>query len=155
GGKGTEAANAAAAMVLADDNFASIAAAVRQGRTVYDNLKKAIVFMLPVNGGESLCVMAAILLGTVMPVMPLQILWVNIMSSIGLARARASEPTEPDVMQRPPRPPNEPVLTGFLVWRVTVVSFLFVAGIFGMFEWALARGDSIEEARTVAVNALV
>jgi magnesium-transporting ATPase (P-type) len=155
GGKGTEAAKAAAAMVLADDNFASIAAAVRQGRTVYDNLKKAIVFMLPVNGGESLCVMTAILWGAVMPIMPLQILWVNIMSSIGLALTLAFEPTEPDVMSRPPRSPTEPILSGFLVWRVAVVSLLFVAGIFGLFEWARARGGSTEEARTVAVNTLV
>jgi len=155
GRKGTEAAKEAAAMVLADDNFASIAAAVREGRTVYDNLKKAIVFLLPVNGGESLSVVAAILAGVTMPITPLQILWVNMVSSIGLALALAFEPTEPDIMKRPPRATGEPILSGFLVWRVALVSVLFLAGIFGMFEWALWRGRAIEEARTVAVNTLV
>jgi magnesium-transporting ATPase (P-type) len=155
GRKGTEAAKEAAAMVLADDNFASIAAAVRQGRTVYDNLKKAIVFMLPVNGGESLSVVAAILAGAAMPITPLQILWVNMVSSIGLALSLAFEPTEPDAMRRPPRPAGEPIFSRFLVWRVCLVSVLFLAGIFGTFEWALSRGRSVEEARTGAVNMLV
>jgi magnesium-transporting ATPase (P-type) len=155
GGKGTEAAKEAAAMVLADDNFASIAHAVEEGRTVYDNLRKAITFLLPVNGGESLSLVAAILFGLTLPITPVQILWVNMVSSVGLAMALAFEPTEADVMQRPPRPPREPVLSAFLVWRVALVSVLFLAGIFGMFELALARGATVEEARTVAVNTLV
>ncbi|MFC4350048.1 cation-transporting P-type ATPase [Fodinicurvata halophila] len=155
GQKGTAAAREAAAMVLADDNFASIAHAVREGRTVYDNLKKAIAFMLPVNGGESLGIVIAILTGATMPVTPLQILWVNMVSSIGLALALAFEPTEPDVMKRPPRPAAEPILTGFLAWRVLFVSLLFLLGIFGMFELALQRGAEVEEARTLAINTLV
>jgi len=152
---GTEAAKEAAEMVLADDNFASIARAVREGRTVYDNLKKAIVFLLPVNGGESLAIIAAILLGFTLPITPLQILWVNMVSSVALAMALAFEPTEPDAMRRPPRDPAEQMLSGFLVWRILFVSLLFLAGIFGMFTWARQTGASIEEARTYAVNTLV
>ncbi len=155
GRKGTEAAKEAAKMVLADDNFASIDNAVREGRTVYDNLKKSIAFMLPINGGESAAIVAAILLGVTLPITPLQILWVNMVSSIGLALALAFEPMESDVMQRPPRPPREPILNGFLAWRVLLVSLLFLAGIFGVFNWALERGLPLEEARTLAVNTLV
>jgi magnesium-transporting ATPase (P-type) len=155
GMKGTEAAKEAAEVVLADDNFASIAHAVEEGRTVYDNLRKAITFLLPVNGGESLSLVAAIVFGLTLPITPVQILWVNMVSSVALAMVLAFEPTEADVMKRPPRPPREPVLSGFLVWRVALVSVLFLIGIFGMFELALARGAPIEEARTVAVNTLV
>jgi magnesium-transporting ATPase (P-type) len=155
GMKGTEAAKEAAEVVLADDNFASIAHAVEEGRTVYDNLRKAITFLLPVNGGESLSLVAAIVFGLTLPITPVQILWVNMVSSVALAMVLAFEPTEADVMKRPPRPPREPVLSGFLVWRVALVSVLFLIGIFGMFELALARDVPIEEARTVAVNTLV
>ncbi|MFO7603065.1 MAG: cation-transporting P-type ATPase [Gammaproteobacteria bacterium] len=152
---GTEAAKEAAEMVLADDNFASIAQAVREGRTVYDNLKKAILFLLPVNGGESLAILAAVLVGLTLPITPLQILWVNMVSSVALAMALAFEPYEPDVMQRPPRVRDEAVLSGFLLWRISFVSVLFVAGIFGIFAWTQQHGASLEEARTYAVNTLV
>jgi len=155
GDGGTEAAKEAAEMVLADDNFSSIAAAIREGRTVYDNLKKAVVFLLPVNGGESFAIIAAILLGYTLPITPLQILWVNMVSSVGLAIALAFEPTEPDVMKRPPRPARAPMLSAFLVWRIVFVSALFVTGIFGIFAWTRAQGSSLEEARTYAVNTLV
>jgi magnesium-transporting ATPase (P-type) len=155
GYKGTEAAKEAGDMVLADDNFASIRHAVEEGRTVYDNLRKAITFLLPVNGGESLTLLAAILAGATLPLTPVQVLWVNMVSSVTLAMALAFEPTEEDVMQRPPRRPNEPVLSPFLAWRVALVSALFLAGVFGMFELALWNGATVEEARTVAVNTLV
>jgi magnesium-transporting ATPase (P-type) len=155
GHKGTEAAKEAAEMVLVDDNFASIANAVREGRTVYDNLKKAIVFLLPVNGGETLAIIVAVLIGHTLPITPLQILWVNMVSSVGLAMALAFEPAEPDAMRRPPRPATEPILSVFLMWRVALVSALFLAGIFGMYRWAIADGASIELARTYAVNTLV
>ncbi len=153
--KGTEAAKEAAEMVLADDNFASIAHAVEEGRTVYDNLRKAITFLLPINGGESLSLVAAVLLGLTLPITPVQILWVNMVSSVALAMTLAFEPTEREVMRRPPRAPEEPVISGFLLWRILLVSALFLAGIFGMFELALLRGAPVEEARTVAVNTLV
>ena len=153
--KGTEAAKEAAQVVLADDNFASIANAVREGRTVYDNLKKAIAFFLPTNGGESLSIVVAILIGATLPITPLQILWINMVSSLCLALALAFEPTEPDAMLRPPRSPDEPILSRFLAWRIVFVSTLFLIGIFAMFEWAVSQGAEIEKARTLAVNTLV
>jgi magnesium-transporting ATPase (P-type) len=153
--KGTEAAKEAAQVVLADDNFASIANAVREGRTIYDNLKKAIVFFLPINGGESLSIVVAILIGATLPITPLQILWINMVSSLCLALALAFEPTEPDAMSRPPRSPDEPILSRFLAWRIVFVSTLFLIGIFSMFEWAVSQGAEIEKARTLAVNTLV
>ena len=155
GKKGTEAAKQAGAIVLADDNFASIAHAVEEGRTVYDNLKKTITFLLPINGGESLSLLLAILLGVALPIAPAQILWVNMVSSIALALVLAFEPTEADVMRRPPRSPSEPMLSAFVAWRIGLVSVLFMGGIFGMHGWALSWGADEATARTVAVNTLV
>jgi magnesium-transporting ATPase (P-type) len=155
GRKGTEAAKQAGAIVLADDNFASIAHAVEEGRTVYDNLRKTITFLLPINGGESMSLLAAVLLGLALPILPVQILWVNMVSSVALAMVLAFEPTEPGVMQRAPRPPGEPMLSPFVIWRVLLVSTLFTLGIFGMYQWSLANGAPVEEARTMAVNTLV
>ncbi|WP_020158566.1 cation-transporting P-type ATPase [Methylobacter marinus] len=155
GRTGTEAAKEASEMVLADDNFASIAQAVREGRNVYDNLKKAILFLLPVNGGESLSIIATVLAGLTLPITPLQILWVNMVSSVALAMALAFEPAEPNVMRRPPRRRNEAMLSVFLVWRIVFVSVLFLIGIYGMFLWTQQHGSTLEEARTYAVNTLV
>jgi magnesium-transporting ATPase (P-type) len=155
GRKGSEAAKEASEMVLADDNFATIAEAVRAGRTVYDNLKKAILFILPTNGGEALVLIAAILLGPTLPITPVQILWVNMVTAVTLALALAFEPAEPDVMRRPPRAAGEPILSGFLIWRVFFVSTLFLGAIFGKFVLAQAQGASVEEARTIVVNTLV
>ncbi len=155
GRKGTDAARQAGAMVLADDNFSSIACAVEEGRTVYDNLRKTVTFLLPVNGGESLSLLAAVLVGVALPILPAQVLWVNMVSSVALAMVLAFEPPEADIMRRPPRPPGEPIINGFLAWRIVLVSTLFLTGIFGMFEWSLGRGVPVEEARTVAVNTLV
>jgi len=155
GRKGTEAAKEAAGMVLADDNFASIAAAVEEGRTVYDNLKKSIVFILPTNGGEAMVVVAAIFLGLTLPITPVQILWLNMVTAVTLSLALAFEPPEAGVMKRPPRDPAEPLLNAFLLWRVFFVSCLMVAGALSFFLWEQAHGESIAAARTVAVNALV
>ena len=155
GRKGTEAAKEAAGMVLADDNFASIAAAVEEGRTVYDNLKKSIVFILPTNGGEAMVVVAALLLGLTLPITPVQILWVNMVTAVTLSLALSFEPSEAGAMRRPPRDPAEPLLNAFLLWRVFFVSCLMVAGALGFFLWEQARGESLAAARTVAVNALV
>lgn len=156
GHNGTEAAKEAAEMVLADDNFASIAHAVEEGRTVYDNLKKAILFILPTNGGEALIILAAILFGFhQLPLTPVQILWVNMVTAVTLALSLAFEPPEQNVMQRPPRDASEPMLTSHLIWRVTFVSIILMSGTFGLFLWEMARGMSIEHARTVAVNTLV
>ena len=155
GRKGTEAAKEAAEMVLLDDNFASIVAAVREGRTVYDNLKKVIGWTLPTSGGEALVILAAILAGLALPVTPVQILWINMITVVALGLTLAFEPTEAGTMARPPRPPDEPLLSGFLVWRVIFVSVLFVVGAFSMFFWALERGLDVETARTIVVNTIV
>ena len=153
--KGTEVAKEAAEMVLADDNFASIARAVEQGRTVYDNLKKSIMFILPTNGGEALIIIAAIIMGRSLPITPAQILWINMITAVTLALTLAFEPAERNVMQRPPRDPREPMLSGFLIWRIIFVSFILVIGTFGLFLWERDQGASLELARTVAVNTLV
>jgi magnesium-transporting ATPase (P-type) len=155
GKKGTEAAKQAAEIVLADDNFASIVSAVKEGRTVYDNLKKSIAFLLPINGGESMAITVAILIGVTLPITPLQILWVNMVSAIGLAMVLAFEPAEADIMLRKPRDRDTPLLSPFLIWRIVFVSLLFLIGIFGVFHWTVRQGGSVELARTMAVNALV
>ncbi|PWS35710.1 carbonate dehydratase [Falsiroseomonas bella] len=155
GRKGTEAAKEAAEMVLADDNFATIAAAAREGRVVYDNVQKVIAWTLPTNGGEALVVIAAILLGLTLPLTPVQILWVNMVTATTLGLVLAFEAAEGDIMRRPPRTPAEPLLSGFLVWRVALVSVLFCIGVFAIFAWSEWRGLSLEAARTAVVNAIV
>ncbi len=154
--KGTEAAKEASEMVLADDNFASIASAVEEGRTVYDNLKKAILFILPTNGGQAFTIVAAILLGLALPLTPVQVLWVNMVTAVTLALALAFEPPEPRLMERPPRDSDTPLLTPLLVWRVLFVSAILVAGTFGHYLWMTGYTDVPQEtARTVAINTLV
>ncbi len=143
GNKGTEAAKEAAEVVLADDNFATIANAVREGRAVYDNLKKFILFMLPTNGGEALIVIAAILFQLTLPMTPAQILWINMVTSSTLGLALAFDPAERGLMQRPPRPPAEPLLSLFFVWRVLLVSLLMMAGALGLFLWELEHGTGL------------
>ncbi len=155
GRKGTDAAKEASEMVLADDNFASIVSAVEEGRTVYDNLKKAITFVLPTNGGEALVLIAAIALGRTLPMTPVQILWVNMITAVTLALALAFDPPEPGVMRRPPRTSDEPLLSRFLLWRIGFVSTILLIGTFGLFVYERETGASIERARTVAVNTLV
>jgi len=156
GHNGTEAAKEASEMVLADDNFASIADAVEEGRTVYDNIKKAILFILPTNGGEALIIIAAVLFGfQQLPLTPVQILWVNMITAVTLALALAFEPPEQQVMRRPPRDASQPVLTPHLIWRVASVSLILMVGTFGLYLWEMEQGSSIEYARTVAVNTLV
>lgn len=155
GQKGSAAAREASDIVLLDDNFATLAAAVREGRTVYANLKKAISFLLPVNGGEAASLIVALLLGLALPITALQILWVNLVSSVVLAMGLAFEPAEEDVMRRPPRPVGQGLLDAFLVWRIVLVSLLFLGGIFASFQWALHAGLGEAAARTLAVNTLV
>ncbi|MFN3936417.1 MAG: cation-translocating P-type ATPase [Gemmobacter sp.] len=153
--KGSAATREAADLVLTDDNFASIAEAVRRGRTVQANLRKVVSFLLPVNGGESISLILAVLFALTLPITPLQILWVNMVSSVALAMALAFEGPERDVMRRPPRRRDAPILSRFVLWRVFLVSMLFAAGVFGSFEAAQALGADIDRARTVATNALV
>lgn len=156
GKNGTEAAKEAAEMVLVDDNFASIIHAIEEGRTVYDNLKKSIVYILPTNVGEALMILGAIVLGfEQLPLTPVQILWVNMITTVTLALSLAFEPPEKNVMNRPPRNIDERLLDSYLVWRVIFVSFIMMGGTMGLFLWEMAEGNSIEHARTVAVNTLV
>lgn len=152
---GSEAAKEAAELVLADDNFASIAAAVREGRTVYDNIKKVISWTLPTNAGEAMTIIVALLFGMTLPITAVQILWVNLITAVTLGLALAFEPTEEGTMQRKPRPKNEPLLTGGLAWHIVLVSILFLFGVFGMYAYAIDRGYSLELSRTIALNTLV
>ncbi|QSA95621.1 HAD-IC family P-type ATPase [Methylococcus sp. EFPC2] len=153
--KGTEAAKEAADVVLADDNFATIGSAVREGRGIYDNIRKFILFMLPTNGGEALVVIAAILFELALPLTPAQVLWINMVTSSTLGLALAFEHAERDVMRRPPRDARESLLSWFFAWRVLMVSVLIMAGSLGLFLWELDRGSSLETARTMAVSSVV
>ncbi len=152
---GTEAAKEAADMVLADDNFATIEAAVEEGRGVFDNLKKFIVWTLPANVGEGLVILAAVMLGVDLPISPVQILWINMTTAGSLGLMLAFEPREPGVMDRPPRDPRRPILDGPLIRRVLLVGALLLVCAFGLYAWELAAGASRESARTVAVNVFV
>ncbi len=152
---GTEVAKEAADMILTDDNFASIRAAVEEGRGVYDNLIKFITWTLPTNLGEGLVIMAAVFTGVALPILPVQILWINMTTAVLLGLMLAFEPKEPDIMQRPPRDPHRPILSRRLLLRIGIVGTLLLAGAFGLFEWALANGASEAEARTIAVNVFV
>ena len=155
GRTGTEVAKEAADMVLTDDNFASIEAAVEEGRCVFDNLRKFIVWTLPTNLGEALAIMVAIFGGMVLPVAPVQLLWINMTTAICLGMMLAFEAKEPDLMQRPPRDPKTPIMTGDLIGRTITVGILLALGVFGLFYYERNNGLSIEEARTAAVGVLV
>jgi len=152
---GTEVAKQAADMVLTDDNFSSIRAAVEEGRAVFDNLRKFIIWTLPTNMAEGLVILTAILLGTALPILPVQILWINMTTAVALGLTLAFEPREPDVMRRPPLPPTLPLLTRQLVQRVLFVSAILLGISFTAFHWQLASGTSLDEARTIAVNVFV
>ena len=142
-------------MVLADDNFVSIAHAVEEGRGIYDNLLKSIIFILPTGVGEALTIVAAIIMGETLPITPVQILWVNMITAVTLSLTLAFEPPERNIMGRKPRKPNEPLLSAFMIWRILFVSLIMVTGTFGLFLWERSLGTSIEQARTVTVNTLV
>jgi len=155
GKKGSEAAKESAELVLADDNFASIASAVREGRTVYDNIKKVISWTMPTNAGEAMTIIVALLFGMTLPIAPIQILWINLITAVTLGIALAFEPTEENTMRRPPRPRGEPLLSGELAWHIVLVSILFLCGVYGIYAYAIDRGYSVELARTLVVNTLV
>jgi magnesium-transporting ATPase (P-type) len=153
--KGTEAAKEASQMVLADDNFATITHAVEEGRRVYDNLKKSILFILPTNAGQSFTLLIAIMLGMTLPITPLQILWVNMISAVTLALALAFEPAEADLMQRPPRDPRSALLSSGLLWRIVMVGLMMTLTSAGLFHLSQQQGWSLEASRTLAVNAII
>ncbi len=152
---GTDVAKEAADMVLTDDNFASIEAAVEEGRGVFDNLTKFITWTLPTNLGEGLVILAAVFLGTTLPILPVQILWINMTTAVLLGLMLAFEPKEEGIMERAPRRPETPILTGVLIQRIVLVGALLLVGAFGLFEWAEQRGLGDAVARTIAVNVFV
>ena len=152
---GTDVSKEAADMILTDDNFATLEEAVEEGRAVFDNLTKIIAWTLPTNLGQGLIILLAVLLGEALPVLPLQVLWINMTSVGALGLVLALENREQDIMQRKPRNPQAPILTGVLLWRILIVGTLILIGAFGLFELELAEGNTIAQARTVAVNAVV
>ncbi|MDZ8133901.1 MAG: HAD-IC family P-type ATPase [Nostoc sp. DedQUE04] len=152
---GAEVAKESADMLLTDDNFASIEAAVEEGRGVYRNLRKAIAFLLPINVGESMTILIAILLATVLPILPIQILWLNMVSSVGLIVPLAFEPKSGQVMEQPPRNPREKLLSGSLLKRILAISVFNWVVIFGVFQWILQTTGNEALARTMAINGLV
>jgi cation-transporting ATPase F len=152
---GTDVAKETADMVLTDDNFASIEAAVEEGRGVFDNLTKIITWTLPTNLGEGLIILLAIFAGVVLPILPVHILWIN-MTTVGvLGIVLALEQKEPGIMNRPPRDPQAPILSRELLLRILLVGAIILVGAFGLFEWELQTGASVAQARTVAVNVVV
>jgi magnesium-transporting ATPase (P-type)/multidrug efflux pump subunit AcrA (membrane-fusion protein) len=153
--KGTEVTKEAAAMVLADDNFASITAAVREGRTVYNNIEKALLFMLPTNVAQALVILVAIIIGFALPITAPQILWVNMVTSVALGLVISFEPHERDVMARPPRSMSHPLLDGFAIWRICFVGVALLAITMAAFFWMKSQDASDALARAVAVNTLV
>ncbi|HRL34406.1 MAG TPA: HAD-IC family P-type ATPase, partial [Neisseria sp.] len=154
GQTGSEAAKEAADLVLADDNFASIVAAVREGRTVYDNIQKVISWTLPTNAGEALTIIVALLIGTALPITPVQILWINLITTVTLGIALAFEPAEAGNMQRAPRRRDAPLLSRMLVWNIVLVALLMFAAVFGVFAYAKSSGHSLALAQTMSMNML-
>ena len=142
-------------MILTDDNFASIEAAVEEGRSVYETLRKFIVWTLPTNGGQSLALLLAVLAGAELPLQPVQLLWINMTTAIFLGLMLAFEPAEAGLMNRPPHPPGGSLLPSGQLYRIALVSVLLSAGAFGLFRWELAAGATYEEAWTVVTAMFV
>ncbi|KXJ44135.1 MAG: carbonate dehydratase [Cycloclasticus sp. Phe_18] len=155
GRAGTEVSKEAADMVLTNDNFSAIELAVEEGRGVFDNIVKFITWTLPTNIGEGLVIMTAVFIGATLPILPVQILWINMTTAVLLGLMLAFEPKEKGIMLRKPRKPNAPILSNILLFRIVLVGFLLLSGAFGLFELALARGASEAQARTVAANLFV
>ena len=153
---GTDVAKGAADMLLTDDNFATIEAAVEEGRNVFDNLTKFILWTLPTNFGQGLLILAGVFAGVALPILPVQLLWVNMTTVLLLGLMLVFEPRELDLMQRPPRGPKTPIMTFPMIMRIGLVSAMMLAGAFGLFVWEqAAHSASVVEARTIAVNVIV
>ncbi len=153
---GTEVAKDASNVVLADDNFSSIVAAIEEGRDVYSKIQKILLWTLPTNGGQGLTIVLGVLLGVAtLPLVPLQVLWLNTVTAIGLGVPITMEPKERGILERPPRPPKEPIITSLIIRRIVFVSLLIVAGAYLNFYIKLGDGGSIPAARTVALNAIM
>jgi len=155
GKTGSSVARESADMVLADDHFASIVAAVHEGRSVYETVKKVIAWTLPTSAGEAMIIVVALLLGWALPISPVQILWVNLITVVTLGLALAFEPRSTGAMERPPRDRSERLVDGVVLWHIVWVALLFVVGVFGLHAHALSQGASMAMAQTVSLNALV
>ena len=152
---GTDAAKAAADIVLRDDNFATIVAAIEEGRDVYSKLQKIIAWTIPTNISEAMMLFIAILLGAVLPLLPLQILWINLVTAIALAIPLVFEVREPGLLERPPVPPNQPLVNSVMARRFTLAAAIMIIGTYGIFTHYVNQGSSLELSRTVAMNTLV
>ena len=152
---GTDVAKEASDVILTDDNFASIKSAVEEGRRILDTLIKFITWTLPTNFGEGLVILASIFMGLLMPILPVQILWINMTTALTLGMMLIFEPKEPDVMNRPPRKPHSPILTKDMIIQISIVSLCILISAYGLFELAIKDGSTVEEARTIAVNTIV
>jgi magnesium-transporting ATPase (P-type) len=155
GRSGTDVAKDASSMVLTDDNFATIVAAIEEGRTVYDNIRSYVTFTISTDVGEGLVVLAAVALGIALPILPVQILWINLTTGVVLGLPLAVEPTAPHIMHRTPAESHEELLGGFLIWRTISVGAYLLASAFGLYMWETSQGSTIEHARTVAATAFV
>lgn len=153
--KGTEAAKSASDVVLADDNFASIAAAVREGRVIYDNIRKVVAWTLPTNMGEALIILAAVLFGAALPLEATHILWINMVTAVALGLTLAFDPESPGIMNRRPRGVDDPMIDRRMLWQMCLVAGLMVISAYGVFQWSLSRGDDIAYARTLVVHTVV
>jgi Cation transport ATPase len=153
--KGTDVTKDASEVVLADDNFSTISTAVQEGRRVYDNLKKSILYILPTNGAEAFLIIASILFGTMIPLTSIQILWVNMVTSITLSFALAFEPLEKNAMLRPPRDPKAPLLNGYFIWRILFVSLLIGGGTLIMNINLLANGVAESTVNMITLQTIV
>ncbi|MBD7980403.1 cation-translocating P-type ATPase [Oerskovia merdavium] len=152
--KGTEATKEAAEVVLADDNFATIERAVEEGRRIYDNLRKSVLFLLPTNGAQSLVILVAVLLGWALPLQPVQVLWINMVTAVTLSLALANERAEPDIMSRAPRDAKASILTAAYLRRVLLVSVLIGGATMAVYFIERDQGMSVPEAQTTAVTML-
>ena len=152
---GTEVAKEAADMVLANDDFTTIEAAVEEGRAVFDNIRKFMAWTLPTNIAEGLVILAAIVLGAQLPMLPVQVLWINMTTAVFLGLPLAFEPKEPGIMTRRPRPPGQTLMTADLMRRIALISVVLVAGSFAVFEWQLRIGATVTDARSVTVTVFV
>jgi len=152
---GTDVSKEAADIILTDDNFSTIEAAVEEGRGIFDNLTKFITWTLPTNGGQGLVIMMAIFFGIPLPVLPLQILWINMTTALLLGLMLAFEPKEQGIMLRSPRQLGEPILTHALVIKIILVSVLLLIGAFALFEVGIMTSGNEALARTMAVNTFI
>ncbi|CAD6493762.1 MAG: hypothetical protein CHKLHMKO_00533 [Candidatus Argoarchaeum ethanivorans] len=152
---GTEVSRESSDMVLVDDNFASIVAAVEEGRNVYSKIQKIILWTLPTNGGEGLIIMTALLFGFTFPLLPLHIIWINTVTAIGLGTTLIAEPKEEGLLRQPPRPATEPLLTSLIKKLIVIVAILMVTGAFTLFFFNLNNNEDIAVARTIVLNTIV